>query len=125
MGDTMHPIEHERPKDYFWFEPGRPLLDPLGKPIPGLVLRGEKESHPTLDYDAFIENDTLHGGNNLIIDLPFGRNAIFDLASFPTDRWENLVDDAGNQIPLRILVHGGRVAGQWVSDPGIVPPPPA
>src|SRR6478672_5190843 len=124
MEGPMHPIEHERPKDYFWFDAGRAPLDPFGKPVPE-VVEGARESHPTLDYRANLEDATAFGGRkSLNVHLPFGRFASFDIASFPTEKWEDLVDDAENPIPLRILVHGGRVAGQWLPDPGIVPPPP-
>ena len=126
MDDTMRPIEHKSQpaKDHFWLQPPQRHILPNGEPSHTHVPRGETCSHPTLDYEVHREQRLEDWKQILAVSLPFGRRAVFDLASFPIERWENLVDDAGNQIPLRINVHGGRVAGQWLPDPGIVPPSP-
>jgi hypothetical protein len=125
MNDTMHPSEHKEPKvkDYFWFDPPKPHILPNGEESRTHTWRGETYSHPTLDYEAWRERDN-NWKHYLAVRLPFKTlaSARFDLPSFPTERWEHLVDDSGNEIPLKIYVHGGRVAGRWLPDPGIVPP---
>jgi hypothetical protein len=111
MGDTTRPIGEEA-SEYFWFEPPPSrVMTPAGAVrIPG--DHAWPEHHPALEYSAALIEESI-----LRVTLPFGRTRDFDLPQLPTDTWETLTDDSGDRIPLRINIHGGRVAGQWLVDP--------
>jgi uncharacterized delta-60 repeat protein len=115
----MNPSGHEMSKDYFWFE-SSPVHRYYGYVFPLDVGQYWWSDHPTLPIRA-----GLGEGNST---LTVQKNEItitdIDLSDFTEDKWKDLYHH-GEQIPLRILVHEGKVAGQWLPDPGIPPPPPA
>lgn len=117
----MNPIGHEEPGGYFWFAKPTFVQGYGGFLVPG-IGHYMWEFHPALPIRAALgdlSNSTLKVERN---EIPI---AEFDLSNFPADRWEDLADGHGKQIPLRVIVHEGNVAGQWLPDPGIPPPPPA
>jgi hypothetical protein len=121
MDGMMNPIEHKGPKDYFWFAKPTFMQGYGGFLVPG-IGHYMWEFHPTLPIRAALgdlSKSTLRVERNEIL------IAEFDLSKFPEDRWEDLGDGHGKKIPLRVIVHEGDVAGQWLPDPGIPPPPPA
>jgi uncharacterized delta-60 repeat protein len=135
LGPPMRPIDPVGKKadpGWFWFKEEY-VYDPQAGSgiwrIPGVNLDPETHRdihwHPTLKYQA-----ELRRLSRLRVVLPLGDECYFDLGKlFPQDTWENLVDPAGNDIPLRIWVHGGKVAGAWRTDiagsPAEPPPPPS
>jgi len=124
-------IKAEAKPPWFWFVEESTIERPMRVPgVPNLeYVPPPVYYHPTLDYSA---HHVIGSGASFIeVTLPLGDKCDFAMRDFPKDSWENLVDSAGNDIPLRIWVHyanGYKVAGAWRTDvagaPTGPPPPP-
>jgi hypothetical protein len=73
----------------------------------------EFATHPL--YEAITAFWQHNPGASLDIGLPFGSPLRFDLSRFPMDRWVDLQDASGKQIPLSIFVNSrGPLFGKWL-----------
>jgi hypothetical protein len=74
----------------------------------------DRFEHPHQAYYAF-SMVGMAGFNSydLLVGLPMGGQATFDLRRFPMRSWVTLQDERGEPIPLAIHIDGGVVTGQW------------